>query len=47
MIILILLGAAFVGGWITLINLTVRNEVRFEDKQIKEMREFWERDNDG
>lgn len=44
MIILILIGTAFVGGWITLINLTVRNEVRFEDKQIEEMREFNERD---
>ena len=43
MTILILLGAVFVGGWITLIHLTVRNEVRFEDKQIKEMREFRER----
>ena len=44
MIILILLGAAFMGGWMTLINLTVRNEVRFEDNQIEEMREFTERD---
>ena len=43
MIILILLGAAFMGGWMTLINLTVRNEVRFEDNQIEEMREFTER----
>ena len=44
MIILILLGAAFMGGWMTLINLTVRNEVMFEDKQLEEMREFTERD---
>lgn len=43
MIILILIGTAFVGGWITLIHLAVRNEVRFEDKQIEEMREFIER----
>ena len=43
---LILLGVVLVGGWITLINLTVRNEVRFEDKQIEEMREFRERDSD-
>ena len=43
MIILILLGAAFMGGWMTLINLTVRNEVMFEDKQLEEMREFTER----
>ena len=33
MIILILIGVAFLGGWITLIHLVVRNEVRFEDKQ--------------
>ena len=46
MIVLILLGAVFVGGWITLINLAVRNEVRFEDKQIEEMRELRERSND-
>ena len=44
MIMLILLGAAFMGGWMTLINLTVRNEVMFEDKQLEEMREFTERD---
>lgn len=44
MLILVLLGAAFIGGWMTLINLTVRNEVRFEDKQIEEMLEFTERD---
>ena len=44
MIILILLGAAFMGGWMTLINLTVRNEVMFEDKQLEEMQEFTERD---
>ena len=44
MIILILLGAAFMGGWMTLINLTVRNGVMFEDKQLEEMREFTERD---
>lgn len=46
MIVLILIGTAFVGGWITLINLIVRNEVRFEDKQIEEMREFRERERD-
>lgn len=44
MIIFILIGTAFVGGWITLIHLAVRNEVRFEDKQIEEMRGFLERD---
>ena len=44
MIILILIGAAFLGGWITLIHLAMRNEVRFEDKQIKGMREFNNRD---
>lgn len=41
MIILIII--AIVSGWITLIHLTVRNEVRFEDEQIEEMREFRER----
>ena len=46
MIILILIGIAFVGGGTTLINLVVRNEVMFEDKQIEEMREFIERDRD-
>ena len=44
MIILILIATAFIGGWLTLIHLTVRNEVRFENKQIEEMREFLERD---
>ena len=42
--ILTLLGAMFIGGWLTLVSLTVQNEVRFEDKQIEEMKEFTERD---
>ena len=44
---LILLGVVMVGGWLTLIHLTVRNEVRFEDKQAEEMREFRERYHNG
>ena len=47
MVILILLGITFAAGWITLINLVVQNEVKFEDKQIEEMREFSERDKRG
>jgi len=47
MIVLILIGIAFVGGWITLINLAVQNEVRFENKQIEEMRAFLEKDKRG
>lgn len=37
---LALIGSVFVGGWATLVHLTIKNEVRFEDSQIKEMREF-------
>ena len=47
MVILILLGITFTTGWITLINLAVQNEVKFEDKQIEEMLEFSERDKRG
>lgn len=41
MIILIII--AFASGWVTLVHLAVQNEVRFENKQIEEMREFRER----